>query len=112
MPPTIRLAKLDDAEQVQTIYAPYCRTPISFETEPPTLNEMRRRLEKILDPYPWLVCEDGGEILGYVYASQHRERAAYRWSVDSTVYVRQGRQRRGVGRAGHRAGQKRSRPPA
>ena len=99
MPPTIRLAKLDDAEQVQTIYAPYCRTPISFETEPPTLNEMRRRLEKILDPYPWLVCEDGGEILGYVYASQHRERAAYRWSVDTTVYVRLGRQRRGLGRA-------------
>ncbi|HEY7311598.1 MAG TPA: arsinothricin resistance N-acetyltransferase ArsN1 family B [Gemmataceae bacterium] len=99
MPPTIRLAALDDAKQVQAIYAPYCETPISFETEPPTVEEMRRRLEKILDPYPWLVCEDGEEILGYVYASQHRERAAYRWSVDTTVYVRQGRQRRGVGRA-------------
>jgi L-amino acid N-acyltransferase YncA len=99
MPPTIRLATLDDAEQVQAIYAPYCHTPISFESEPPSVEEMRGRLAKVLGPYPWLLFEDGGEILGYVYATQHRERAAYRWSVDTSVYVRQGRQRRGVGRA-------------
>jgi phosphinothricin acetyltransferase len=99
MPPTIRLATLDDAEPVQVIYAPYCDTPISFELEPPSVEEMRGRLAKVLGQYPWLVCEDGGEVLGYAYAAQHRERAAYRWSVDTTVYVRQGRQRRGVGRA-------------
>ena len=99
MPPTIRLATPDDAEQVQAIYAPYCLTPISFEAEPPSVEEMRGRLAKVLDQYPWLVCEDGGEILGYAYATQHRERAAYRWSVDTTIYVRQGRQRRGLGRA-------------
>ena len=99
MPPTIRLATPDDAEQVQAIYAPYCHTPISFEMEPPSVEEMRGRLAKVLGQYPWLLCEDGGEVLGYVYATQHRERAAYRWSVDTTVYVRQGRQRRGVGRA-------------
>jgi phosphinothricin acetyltransferase len=98
MPPTIRLAIPDDAEQVQAIYAPYCHTPISFETEPPGIEEMRGRLVKVLGRYPWLLCEDGGDILGYVYATQHRERAAYRWSVDTTVYVRQDRQRRGVGR--------------
>jgi phosphinothricin acetyltransferase len=95
----IRLATLDDAEQVQTIYAPYCRTPISFEAEPPSVEEMRGRLAKVLEPYPWLVCEDGGEILGYAYAGQHRERAAYLWSVDTSIYIRQGRQRRGLGRA-------------
>jgi L-amino acid N-acyltransferase YncA len=99
MPPTIRLATPDDAEQVQAIYAPYCHTPISFETELPSVEEMRGRLAKVLGQYPWLLCEDGGEVLGYTYATQHRERAAYRWSVDTTVYVRQGRQRRGVGRA-------------
>jgi phosphinothricin acetyltransferase len=60
---------------------------------------MRGRLVKVLGQYPWLLCEDGGEVLGYAYAGQHRERAAYRWSVDTAVYVRQGRQRRGVGRA-------------
>jgi phosphinothricin acetyltransferase len=99
MPPAIRLATLDDAEKVRAIYAPYCSTPISFEMDPPSVDEMQGRLAKVLGCYPWLVCEEGGEVLGYAYATQHRERAAYRWSVDSTVYVRQGRQRRGVGRA-------------
>ena len=84
MPPTIRLATPDDAGQVQAIYAPYCSTPISFELEPPSVEEMRGRLVKVLGQHPWLVCEDGGEVLGYVYATQHRERAAYRWSVDTS----------------------------
>ena len=99
MPITIRLAKRDDAEQVQAIYAPYCFTPISFEAEPPTAQDMRSRIEKTLEQYPWLVCEDSGEIVGYAYATRHRERAAYRWSVDTAVYVRQGRHRRGLGKA-------------
>ena len=99
MPPTIRLATLDDAEQIQALYAPYCATPISFELEPPSVAEMHRRLAKIHGSYPWLVCEAGSDLLGYVYATQHRERAAYRWSVDTTVYVHQGRQRQGAGRA-------------
>jgi len=99
MPPTIRLATPDDAEQVRAIYAPYCDTPISFELGPPGVEEVRERLAKVLAQYPWLLCEDGGEALGYAYASRHRERAAYHWSVDTSVYVRQGRQRRGVGRA-------------
>lgn len=99
MPPTIRLAAPADAEQVQAIYAPYCHTPISFELEPPSVEEVRSRLTKVLGQFPWLLCEEGAEVLGYAYATQHRERAAYRWSVDTSVYVRQGRQRRGVGRA-------------
>ena len=99
MPPTIRLATPDDAEQVREIYAPYCDTPISFELGPPGVEEVRVRLTKVLALYPWLLCEDGGEALGYSYASRHRERAAYHWAVDTSVYVRQGRQRRGVGRA-------------
>ncbi len=99
MSPTIRLATLEDAEQIQAIYAPYCYTPISFELQPPSVEEMAGRLAKVLGQYPWLVYQNGREILGYVYAMQHRERAAYRWSVDTSVYVRQGRARRGIGRA-------------
>ena len=99
MPRTIRLATSEDAEQVQAIYAPYCHTPITFESEPPSVEEMRGRLAKVLGHYPWLLCEESGDILGYAYATQHRERAAYRWSVDTSVYVRQDRQRRSVGRA-------------
>jgi phosphinothricin acetyltransferase len=99
MPTMIHLATPDDAEQVQAVYAPYCHTPISFESEPPSVEEMRGRLVKVLGQYPWLICENDGAVLGYAYATQHRERAAYRWSVDTAIYVRQGRQRRGVGRA-------------
>jgi phosphinothricin acetyltransferase len=99
LPRTIRLATPDDARQIQEIYAPYCATPISFETEPPSVEEVRGRLTKVLGQYPWLLCANGAEVLGYVYATQHRERAAYRWSVDTAVYVRQGWRRQGVGRA-------------
>lgn len=96
----IRLATEDDAAQTLEIYAPFCReTPVSFETEPPSLDEMRRRIAAVLLAYPWLVCEDDGLILGYAYASKHRERAAYVWSVDVSAYVRDGHRRRGLGRA-------------
>jgi phosphinothricin acetyltransferase len=100
MAPIIRLATEDDAAQILEIYAPFCReTPVSFETEPPSLEEMRRRIAAILPSHPWLVCEEDGSILGYAYASKHRERAAYMWSVDVSAYVREGRRRGGLGRA-------------
>jgi L-amino acid N-acyltransferase YncA len=97
----IRLAEERDAEQVRAIYAPFCaeNSPVSFETEPPTVEAMRQRIAKTLEKYPWLVCEEAGELLGYVYATTHRDRAAYRWSVDVSVYVREGRRRSGIGRA-------------
>lgn len=99
MPFRIRLATRDDAGQIQAIYAPYCSTPISFELEAPTVEEMARRIDKLRSEYPWLVCETGAEILGYAYASRHRERAAYQWSVDVSVYLNAGQHRRGLGRA-------------
>jgi L-amino acid N-acyltransferase YncA len=96
----IRLAVDDDAEQILAIYAPFCRdTPVSFEMSPPTLDEMRLRIAKVIGKFPWLVAEEDRLILGYAYASPHRERAAYGWSVDVSVYVREGLRRRGIGRA-------------
>jgi L-amino acid N-acyltransferase YncA len=96
----IRLATEDDAAPVRDIYAPFCEsTPVSFETESPALEEIERRIRKTLERFPWLVCEAGGQVLGFAYAGPHRERAAYRWSVDVTVYVREGQHRLGVGRA-------------
>ena len=59
---------------------------------------MRQRIAKTLMSLPWLVCDDNGQLLGYAYASPHRERAAYRWSVDVSAYVREGFRRSGVGR--------------
>lgn len=99
MSTVFRLATLNDAEQIQGIYAPYCSTPISFELEPPSVEEMQQRLNVVLKQYPWLVCEEAGRILGYAYANFHRERAAYRWSVDVSVYIDQDHHRRGIGRA-------------
>jgi phosphinothricin acetyltransferase len=97
---TIRLATEDDAEPVQAIYAPFCRdTPISFETRVPTALEMRQRIVKTLESLPWLVCAEESLILGYAYASRHRERAAYAWAVDVSVYIREGLRRQGLGRA-------------
>ena len=98
MPSAIRLATLEDADQVSAIYAPYCATPISFELEPPSAEEMRRRMGKVLENLPWLVWVEDGQVHGYVYASPHRERAAYRWSVDTTAYIHQDQRRRGLGR--------------
>jgi phosphinothricin acetyltransferase len=96
----IRLATEADAAQLLEIYAPFClSTPVSFEMEPPSLDEMRLRIAAVLPSYPWLVCEEDGLILGYAYASKHRERAAYVWSVDVSAYVRDGRRRGGLGRA-------------
>jgi L-amino acid N-acyltransferase YncA len=100
MPARIRLARESDAEAIQRIYAPFVlHTAVSFETEPPGVDEMRSRIVKILARLPWLVCEWNGGVIGYAYASLHRERAAYGWSVDVTVYIHEEFRRHGVGRA-------------
>jgi phosphinothricin acetyltransferase len=96
----IRLATEDDADQVQAIYAPFCgNTPVSFETTAPTIEEMRQRIAKTLAIVPWLIADRDGQVLGYAYAARHRERAAYVWSVDASVYVRGDCRRLGLGRA-------------
>jgi len=94
----IRLATLEDGAALAAIYDPIvATTAISFETEPPGPAEMGRRVGSILEHAPWLVDDEGG-VRGYAYASRHRERAAYVWSVDAAVYVDAGCRRRGVGR--------------
>lgn len=72
---------------------------MSFEERVPTADEMRERIRKYTELYPWLVAEENGAILGYAYACAHRERPAYRWSVDSAIYVRENARGRGVARA-------------
>jgi L-amino acid N-acyltransferase YncA len=98
---TIRMADLSDGAAVSAVYGPYVSdAATSFELEPPTPAEMSRRIEGTLAWAPWLVCQDDdGEVLGYAYASRHRDRAAYQWSVDLAVYIGGQHHRRGVGRA-------------
>jgi phosphinothricin acetyltransferase len=81
------------------IYAPSVSAAvISFETDPPDAAEMQRRLASTMPQHPWLVCDVGGTIAGYAYASKHHERAAYRWSVNVSVYVDERCRRAVVGR--------------
>jgi phosphinothricin acetyltransferase len=95
----IRLALESDAEAMAAIYRPFVETTaISFEAVPPTADDLARRIAETMTSHPWLVCERAGLVAGYAYASPHRSRAAYRWSVDTSVYVANEQQRAGVGR--------------
>ena len=97
----IRFAEPDrDALRVAEIYRPAVEGNfISFEETAPTADEMAGRMRKVLARMPWLVAEEeSGVVVGYAYAGPHRERGAYRWSVDISVYVDLAWQRRGIGR--------------
>ena len=99
----IRLARPDDGERVAAIYRPaVVERATSFELDPPSGAEMAERITRTLARTPWLVAElpeVPGTVIGYVYASAHRDRAAYQWSVDVAAYVDAAAHRRGVGRA-------------
>ena len=96
----IRLAQAEDAPQIAAIYRPFCESsPVSFEEVAPDAAEIASRIEKINRRYLWLVYEAGGIVAGFAYASPHRERAAYRWVVEVTVYVHEKFRGRGIGRA-------------
>ena len=101
----LRLAAPADAAAVAAIYAPFClETAVSFETTPPDEGQMRERINTLTQRYPWLVAvSETGDVLGYAYAGKHRERAAYRWSVDFTAYLAPEAKRRGIGTALYRA---------
>ncbi len=88
-----------DAASCAAIYAPYITdSAVSFEDEPPTEHELRRRIERITETHPWLVAETAnGQVAGYAYATHHRDRSAYRWAADVAVYVAREHQGQGVG---------------
>lgn len=94
----IRQVKLEDAEKLLTIYAPYIKeTAITFETEVPSLKEFQERIQQIQEKFPYLVAEVDGEILGYAYAHTYYGRAAYDWTVEVSIYVDRSRQHAGIG---------------
>lgn len=100
MPAIIRRATPDDSEQIAAIYRPIVEdTAISFEAEPPSSDEMARRIESALRNHEWLVAESGDAIAGYAYATRYRERHAYRFSAETTLYIHPDYQRQGIGHA-------------
>jgi len=95
----LRIARVDDAEHMLEIYRPVVlETTISFEIESPSVAEMRERIAHTLEKLPWLVIEDEGKVAAYAYAAPHRERLAYQWSADVSVYVHPKSRRRGLAR--------------
>lgn len=116
----IRVAEPADAPAIQAIYAPYVRdTAITFEYDVPSVEEMGRRMAETLARYPYLVAErigapaagnsaaeeaagespvaTSGELLGYAYAGPFKERAAYDWAVETSIYVRRDDRAHGIG---------------
>jgi phosphinothricin acetyltransferase len=96
----VRDAMAADAAACVAIYAPYVTgTAITFETEVPDVAAMAARIEKAQRAHAWLVLEDAeGTVVGYAYAGPFKERAAYRWSCEVSVYLAADRHRRGGGR--------------
>lgn len=95
----IRTAQITDAEELLNIYAPYVtKTAISFEYDVPGIDEFRERMRKTLKKYPYLAAEQNGEILGYAYTGPFVGRAAYGWSAETTIYLKESKRKMGVGR--------------
>jgi phosphinothricin acetyltransferase len=83
-----RTATAQDAAGIRAVYAPYIETTVfTFETELPTVQDIAARIEKGLKKFPWIVCTIDGTIAGYVYASAHRDREAYQWTCECSVYI-------------------------
>jgi L-amino acid N-acyltransferase YncA len=97
---TVRACEPADVDAVTEIYGhQVLHSPATFELEPPGRAEMARRRRNIVDNgYPYLVAEHAGAVLGYAYAGPYRTRPAYRHTVENSIYVRPGCERRGVGR--------------
>jgi L-amino acid N-acyltransferase YncA len=97
-PVLVRAATVQDAEACAGIYAPYVAdTAITFEVDVPSAAEMAARMAAALERHGWFVLEDAGRVVGYAYGHAFKERAAYRWACETSVYLEVGRPRRGGG---------------
>jgi L-amino acid N-acyltransferase YncA len=95
----IRLVESSDAASIAEIYNYYIiNSHATFEFDPIDAAEMRNRISSIIsDDYPFLVCEDESQLAGYAYAHPYRPRAAYKYSVETSVYIKPSFERRGIG---------------
>lgn len=95
----IRVASIEDAPAIAAIYNHYIeKTCITFEMTPLSPGEMATRMEGVLEEYPWLVCEQGDEVVGFAYASQWKARAAFRYTAEASIYLQQQAAGNGLGR--------------
>lgn len=94
----LRLARLGDAQKILELYKPYIDTAITFELEAPTVDEFKGRIHSISQKYPYLVCEADGKIIGYAYAHEFKERPAYQWDAELSIYLHADVHTRGLGK--------------
>ena len=93
----IRIATIEDAEEIRTVYAPYViNTAVSFEYDVPTTEEFKIRIENTLKNYPYLVAIENDSIVGYAYASSFHSREAYQHSAELSVYIKEEKRRKGI----------------
>ena len=96
----LRNVLLVDAPLICDIYNHHVlNTIVTFEEEPVSLEEMERRIAHITKTHPWIVYEETGTVIAYAYATDWKARSAYRFSVESTVYVAEGYKSRGIGKS-------------
>lgn len=96
---SITMATEADAEELLKVYTSYVtNTAITFEYEIPSVAEFSQRIRNILQRYPYIVAVEDNHIVGYAYASAFKERAAYSWAVETTVYLKQDSRGKGLGR--------------
>ena len=93
----IRLASADDADGIRAVYAPFVDTPVTFEEEAPSCETYRERIVRICEKYPCLVAEENERIVGFAYAHELRERIAFQWNAELSVYLVPTTQGQGVG---------------
>lgn len=93
----IRFVQESDAAAITEIYRPYVeRTSISFEYDTPSSEEFLQRIRSMTAEFPWIVCLSDNEVIGYAYAIPHRNRTAYQWSADVTIYFSETFHRKGL----------------
>jgi phosphinothricin acetyltransferase len=93
-----------DEHAIADIYNHYIlHTTVTFEEEPLSAEQMRARIDAYRQHHPWLVCEQGGEVVGYAYGAKFHARSAFRHTLEASVYLRAGMERRGLGRALYQA---------
>lgn len=94
----VRLASPDDSAEVLRMYAHYISTPITFECELPTEQVFAQRMADICQFYPYLVCEEEGALIAYAYAHRYKERQAYQWNAELSIYVHPNFLSKGLGK--------------
>lgn len=95
----VRLATIGDAEEIIGIYGPVIlASATSFEISLPSCEEMQERIQACLQKYPWIICVIDGKLAGYVYGSKHRDREAYQWTCECSVYIHDAYKGKGIGK--------------